>query len=68
MIMSAARQRRYVARLNADPHKRAEYFMKHRQWRKKENGSYEKLLRTTQHEASLGTVKRERDMKKCVLE
>jgi len=60
MIMSATRQRRYVSRLNADPHKRAEYLIKHRQWRKKkEDGSYEKLVRTTQHEASLGTVKRE---------
>jgi len=30
MIMSAARQRRYISRINADPHKRAEYLMKHR--------------------------------------
>ena len=51
MIMNAARQRRYIARINADPHKRAEYLMKHRQWRKKkEYGSYEKLLNTTQDE------------------
>jgi len=61
--MSAARQRHYIARINADPHKRAEYLIKHRQWRKKkEDGSYEKLLKTTQYEkcneASLGTVKR----------
>jgi len=66
--MSAARQRRYMARLNADPHRRAEYLMKYRQWGKKqEDGrcvtSYEKLLRTTQHEkcneASLVMVKGE---------
>ena len=36
MIMSAARQRCYMARVNADPHKRAEYLMRRRQWRKKE--------------------------------
>ena len=27
MIMSAARQTRYIARINADPHKRAEYLI-----------------------------------------
>jgi len=58
--MSAARQRRYMVRLNADPHKRAEYLMKHRQWGKKKED--EKLLKTTQHEASLGTVKGHEEM------
>ena len=60
-----------MARVNADPHKRAEYLMRRRQWRKKEEaGRYvtmgtnnEKLLRIVQHkkcsEASLGMVKRE---------
>jgi len=64
MIMNAVRQRRYIARINADPHKRAEYLMKHRQWRKKKGDwSCEKLLKTTQrekcNEASLVTVKSE---------
>jgi len=58
--MSAARQRRYLAQLNVDPHKRAEYLMKDRQWGKKKED--EKILRTTQHETSLGTVKGHEEM------
>jgi len=52
-----------MARLNADPHKRAEYLMKHRQWGKKKED--EKLLRTIQHEkCNEGTVKGHEEM--CV--
>jgi len=57
--MSAARQRRYIALINADPHKRAACLMKHRQWKKKKD---EKLLKTTQHETSLGTMKGETEI------
>ena len=63
--MSAARQRRYIA----DPHKRAEYLMKHRQWGKKKKDK--KLLRTIHHEkCNEGTVKRHEEMRvdmRCIL-
>jgi len=65
--MSAARQRLYMARLNADPHKRAEYLMKQR-GKKKED---EKLLRTIQHEkCNEWTVKGHEEMcvgMRCIL-
>ena len=63
---NAEKQRRFRARLLADPHKAAEYKMKCRQWRKKkEDGrhvsvvqhvtNYETLQKTVQH------VRRERE-------
>jgi len=62
---NAEKQRRFRARLLADPHKIAEYVMKRRQWRKKKDGrhvpmvqhgtNYETLQKTVQH------VRRERE-------
>jgi len=63
---NAEKQRRFRARLLADPHKTAEYVMKRRQWKKKkEDGrhvpivlhgtNYETLQKMVQH------VRRERE-------
>ena len=72
--MSAARQRCYMARVNA------EYLMRRRHWRKKEEDeryvtmgtNCEKLLRMVQHkkcsEASLGMVKRKTGHKEMGVE
>jgi len=49
--MSAERQRRYMARIAADPVKRAEYLMKRKLWRK--NGHAARLQYGTGNEVSL---------------
>jgi len=46
--MSAERQRRYMARIAADPVKRAEYLMKRKLWRK--NGHAARLQYGTGNE------------------
>ena len=59
---NAEKQRRFRARLLVDPHKRAEYAMKRRQWRKKkEDGRYVPMVQhETNYEALQKTIQHER--------